>query len=244
MNLKLATIWTYVGAVTTASIAVVSYLQTQKLPPPWPTDLGYVGIGLAAIGLFWKALDASAPGPPSAKKGPTLPLFVLLFVGRMLLIVLVPLGGACLVACASWISELQSNPQQALSQLLQYVTTFLQTAQAVWAVVSPLLGADVAPAANAQFAKALNDVSDAEATAQDALAAAAQLGQANPDLSVVTANLQAAVGEVVAAVTQYTSPADGGVSAFLRGTRVGLVTPPDLIQQAAIIKAWKVPGAR
>jgi hypothetical protein len=61
MNLKLATVWTYVGAVVTASMGVVSYLQTQTLPAPWPVDLGYAGIGLAALGIFFKTLDASAP---------------------------------------------------------------------------------------------------------------------------------------------------------------------------------------
>ena len=71
MTLKLATFWTYAGATVTSALAVVSYLQTQSLPAPWPADLGNIGIGLCAMGLFFKTLDASAPktAPQNSKKG-------------------------------------------------------------------------------------------------------------------------------------------------------------------------------
>lgn len=102
-----------------------------------------------------------------------------------------------------------ANVISTIEGYLQYVSTFVSVAQGIWAVISPLLGASVAPSANAQFAKAITDVNDASVAMQDALAAARAANNPSPDLTVLVAQCTAAVDEVAAAIAQYTAPASG-----------------------------------
>jgi hypothetical protein len=125
------------------------------------------------------------------------------------------LGAIALIAsCLGGTATVTScTPAQAANVIstiegyLQYVTTFIQVAEGVWSVISPLLGASVAPTANAQFAKAINDVTDACAALEDALAAAQAANNPSPNLSALVANCVSAVNEVVAAISQYNTPA-------------------------------------
>jgi hypothetical protein len=99
-----------------------------------------------------------------------------------------------------------ANIISTLESYLQYVSTFVSIAQGIWAVISPLLGSNVAPAANAQFNKAITDVQDASVAMEDALAAARVANNPNPNLSALVANCTSAVDEVAAAIAQYGAP--------------------------------------
>lgn len=62
MNLKLATVWTYINSVVGALVAVDGYLQLQHLPSDAAPYVGGAAIVLGATQIFLHALDASAPG--------------------------------------------------------------------------------------------------------------------------------------------------------------------------------------
>lgn len=89
------------------------------------------------------------------------------------------------------------------SNYLTYVNTFVQVAQGIWSVISPLLGNTVAPAANVQFNKAVNDVNAACAALSEAIAAAQIANNPNPNLQALINDCVTAVDEVAAAIAQY-----------------------------------------
>jgi hypothetical protein len=143
-----------------------------------------------------------------------------------------------LTGCSAWWQELQTNPQAAVAQIIQYVEDFLTGAQALWAVISPLLGASVAPQANLQFNNAVAAVTDASAALQDAVAAAAAAQQSTPNFSALIANVQAAVQQVVAIVAIYTVNPDAGTSSAAKAS------PPaqqlaEFNREAAVIAGWR-----
>lgn len=121
-----------------------------------------------------------------------------------------------------------ANVLSTFERYIGYVSSFVQGAQVVWSIISPLLASNVQVSANSQFARALQGVTDAEAAMQDADAAARAANNPNPDFTVVIAQCQAAVKQVMAVFALYQTPASG----------VGL-TFTSLERQAAYIEAWR-----
>jgi hypothetical protein len=96
-----------------------------------------------------------------------------------------------------------ANVISTIEGYLTYAGTFIQVAEGIWAVLSPLLSASVAPAANVQFQKAITDLQDAQVAMEDGLQAAQIANSPNPNFATLIANCQSAVDEVVAAIAQY-----------------------------------------
>ena len=109
-----------------------------------------------------------------------------------------PLDTGCTQAQAA-------NILQTIQQDEQYVTDFIQGAEAVWAVISPLLGAQVAPAANAAFAAAIQTATNAQLAGENLVAAAQAANQPLPSITLILADVQAAIPPIVSIIAQYTS---------------------------------------
>jgi hypothetical protein len=106
-----------------------------------------------------------------------------------------------------------ANAISTIDGYVQYVTSFVSVAQGIWAVISPLLGTSVAPAANAQFAKGITDVNDAAVALEDALSAARIANNPSPNVAAFVAQCTFAVDEVVAAISQYSTPSTSSTRA-------------------------------
>ena len=111
---------------------------------------------------------------------------------------------------------------------LQYVTTFVQIAEGIWNVISPLLGAN-APAANAQFAKAIVDVNNACAALSEAISVAQIANNPNPNLQALINDCVTAVDEVAAAIAQYQTV----------GTAKAGVDLTQISHMQAVIHRWR-----
>lgn len=133
-------------------------------------------------------------------------------------------------AVAQWWQQFEQNPAATIGALVQYVDGFISTAQSIWAVIAPLLGASSA-SATADFNSSIVTLQDALTALQDGVQAAALAQNPNPDFSALTAAVQDAVAKVVAIVAQWQS-------ASVRATAsesMGLLN-----HQATQIAAWKV----
>ena len=144
---------------------------------------------------------------------------------------LVLIGATAAAACTP---AQAANVISTIEGYLQYIGTFVSVAQGIWAVISPLLGPSAAPAANAQFQKAVNDVNDAAVAMEDVLSAARIANSPNPNVAALVAQCTAAVDAVVSAITQYSAPS----SAFAASspTRANLST---LSHMQSTIHGWR-----
>lgn len=137
---------------------------------------------------------------------------------------------------------------QSIQGWLGYVTTFVQGAQALWAVILPLLGAK-GPQDNEVFQSAIRDVTNGQAAIDEALQAAEAAAQPTPDLSTMIASIQAAVARVVALIDAFETPTpvldggppDGGAMIAALTKSGALVTSDTLRHHATIIRAYKQP---
>ncbi len=136
--------------------------------------------------------------------------------------------------CASWAQEWKANPAQSAASLAQYVATFLQIAQGIWAVVQPLVGG-AGSTADKTFASGVQAVQHALLAEQDAAQAyaAATSGtdaQLATALTAAVTALKSAVadGEQIIARNQGSAPAPAKSGA----------TIDDLAHAGAVIAAW------
>lgn len=133
---------------------------------------------------------------------------------------------APLTGCAASLSSIISVAENYLT----YISTFVQIAQGIWAVIAPLLSASVAPTANSQFAKAIVDVNSAAAVLSEAINAAQIAGNPNPNLQALINDCVSAVDEVATAISQYTATS-GAIS-----TKTDLT---ELTHMQTVIHRWK-----
>jgi hypothetical protein len=179
---------------------------------------------ISALGVALRMLPPPPP-PPSSGTGnlaaraasATVAVFIVPFVLftaflrrplRSTGLVLVGVAGASACTPAQ-----AANVISTIEGYLQYVTTFIQVAQGIWAVISPLLGPDAAPAANEKFNTAVQALNDASVGMEDALAAARIANNPNPNLSALIAQCTAAADQVVAVIALYSAPAPAAAAA-------------------------------
>lgn len=98
-------------------------------------------------------------------------------------------------ACGSWWTEFKNNPAQYVDAFITYVTTFIQTAEAVFNAAITLVPADQQAAVEQDFATGVAAVQHAVQALKDAENAAIAAEQPNPDFTAL-------VNSVVDAITQ------------------------------------------
>jgi len=167
------------------AMAVLAYLAKDPATAPWAAPvlgvltalLGYLGL---TSGKAW-----GKGGPPGAA--------VLLLVACTTLT-----GTAC--SAQQWQAF-----EAGVTSFLSYVSTFLPLVQAIWTMILPTLGPKASDA-NAQFNKAVVDLTNADAVLVDAMHAADAVQAAPPNIAQLVQNVQDAVERIRAIVDQY-SPA-------------------------------------
>jgi hypothetical protein len=132
--------------------------------------------------------------------------------------------GACGPQLQSWLAI--------ISQFFTYVGTFIQAAQALWSIISPLLAVDVRAKADAEFARAIQATTDAQAAGEELVAAAVNGTGPTPNIAAIIASIQTAAAQIYAVIQLYSQPVSGA-------PRVG-VALAGVAHQAKIIAAWKV----
>lgn len=172
--------------------------------------------------------SVSAPQPPP--KPPTAARSML-WPGRTIAVVM-----ACVLTCptgcaaaSQWWQQFLDQPAATISSFVTYVEGFVQTAQAIWALLSPALGTNTAQA-NADFNSAVASLEDALSALQDGVQAAVAAQQPSPDFTTLVSAVQDAVAKVVAIIQQW-QPHAAGVS-------VESMTAT-LQHQAQQIHAWR-----
>lgn len=132
-------------------------------------------------------------------------------------------------AVAAWWQQVESNPASAISQLVQYVQGFIGTAQAIWALLVPSLGASAAQA-NTDFNNAMVTVQDSLTALQDAVQAAQLAQQPNPDFTALEAAVQDAVAKAFAVIQQWQTASKSGLAVS--------EAQATLSHQASVIAKW------
>lgn len=147
------------------------------------------------------------------------------------LCVAMAMTAGCTGCSPAWWQKVQSDPAAAVSQLVDYVQTFLTGAETLWSTIVPFIPASAAPQAKGVFTNAVATLNGALAVLQDGVRAAAATQQATPDFSALISNVQDAVQRVLAIIAQYQSSPDAGVGAGASYAQVS--------HQAQVIAAWK-----
>jgi hypothetical protein len=118
-----------------------------------------------------------------------------------------------------------------IAQFLTYVTTFIQGATALWAVISPLLAADVRAKADLEFARAIQATTDAQSAGEGLVAAAVNGTGPTPNIAAIIASVQTAAAQIYAVIELYSKP----VAATPR-LSTAMVS---IAHQARVIANWK-----
>jgi hypothetical protein len=151
--------------------------------------------------------------------------------------VLAALGALPFVGCGTisqWWQTFEQNPAAAVSELVTYVGGLVQTAEAIFAEILPLLGASGAQA-SADFNALVLTVQDASSALQDAVQVAIQAKQPSPDWGSLVAALQDAVAKLFAAVAAWQGAAQPPAE-----RRARLSSHFQLLaRQAATVARWR-----
>jgi hypothetical protein len=134
--------------------------------------------------------------------------------------------------CASWWQAITQNPAAAVSEFVAYVQGFIPTAQAIWALISPALGADSAQA-TADFNNSILTLENSLTALQDAVKAAIAAQQPNPDFTTLIQAVQDAVSKVIATIQAWQQKTKG----ITLGDNAAL-----LQHQALQIANWRAGG--
>jgi hypothetical protein len=141
---------------------------------------------------------------------------------RKSLVVLVALStlsfaGATVSCSAAWWSEFSSNPVEQIQTFEQGTIIVLNTAQAAWSVIQPLLPSSAVVAVTQQYENAVVAVNHAIQILNDAVTAALAAETPNPSFAVLMSAVTDAISQVLAIIDQYVTNTsaswDGGVSA-------------------------------
>lgn len=118
-----------------------------------------------------------------------------------------------------------------ISQFLSYVTTFIQGANALWAIISPLLTVDIRAKADLEFARAIQATTDAQAAGEELVAAAVNGTGPAPDVGAIIAAVQTAAAQIYAVISLYSKPVSVAprVSTVMAGVE----------HQYRVIAAWR-----
>lgn len=131
-------------------------------------------------------------------------------IAAVVLGMLAPAVAGC-ATLAAWWQQIEQNPAAAISQLVQYVEGFIGTAQAIWALLLPSLGAS-ATQANTDFQNAMVTLQDSLTALQDGVQSAQLAQQPNPDFTALEAAVQDAVAKVFAIIQQWQGTAKSGLA--------------------------------
>lgn len=132
-------------------------------------------------------------------------------------------------AVSQWWQLFQQDPAANISSFVQYVEGFIQTARAIWDLISPILGANT-QSGNAAFNSAIVTLEDSLAALQDGVQAAVIAQTTSPDFSQLIAKVQDAVAQVIGVIQTWQPPT---VRDSLTGERATLQ------HQAHQIATWR-----
>jgi hypothetical protein len=132
-------------------------------------------------------------------------------------------------AATAWWQEFQSNPVAQVQSFEQTVSIVISNAQIAFNFILPLLPANVQSKAQTDFADGVVTVNHALQVLNDAVQAAVDAKQPNPDFTAAIAAVEAAVTQVLAIVDQYKAQAPATVTAASRNTP-GLAEAKDAAQ--------------
>jgi len=116
------------------------------------------------------------------------------------------------------------------AQFVNYVQTFLDGAQALWAIVLPLIPASNQAEADTAFQDGVLALNQTLAALQNAVNAGVAAQQAPADYPTLVANVQAAVANLVTIVEKWQP---------VQFKEASVATFSEFEQQAQVIKAWK-----
>lgn len=142
----------------------------------------------------------------------------------LVLIASTPVVGGTVACNSTWWQDFQKNPVEQVQVFESGVHTALSAAQVAWAFVQSYLPAASAAAITQQYQNAVFAVNHALTVLDDAVSAALDAQQSNPDFSKLMTAVADAVAQVIAIVDQYKGvvPPDGGAIVALG---VNLATP-------------------
>lgn len=151
-------------------------------------------------------IPLAPPAPKiSDKPEPPTAAYVSIVWARRVLVCFVLATMTVTTGCAAtqqWWDNFQKDPAAQVRSFVQYVQSFAQTASTVWAMVSPLLGANT-PQANADFNAAMATLNQTLGVAQDAVQTALAAQQPTLDLNTVFAPVQDAVARVLSVISTW-----------------------------------------
>jgi hypothetical protein len=211
--------------VLIATIVGLVYRSIFHEDPPRPRD-GGVSIQESTSTVLKRTLEETNPRwrlfthPFASRRA-----FFRNAVGMTTTIALFAFTGS--VGCGPQLAGWLAN----ISQFLSYVTTFIQGAQALWAIVSPLLAIDVRGKADAEFARAIQATTDAQAAGEELVAAAVNGTGPTPNIAAIIASVQTAAAQIYAVIQLYSRPVSGA-------PRIG-VAVASTEHQYRVLAAWK-----
>jgi hypothetical protein len=240
--------WVHVLQVGLGALTIV-LVQVAKMPNLSANIVSALVLGATVLGLLYRSIfHQDPPKPPDgiSAQETTLPGTVLkrtyeepnprwrLFTARRaffrsavsmtVALYLFAFTGACGPQLQSWLAV--------IGQFFTYVSTFVQGANALWSIISPLLAVDVRAKADAEFARAIQATTDAQAAGEELVAAAVNGTGPTPNVAAIIASIQTAAAQIYAVIQLYSQPVSGA-------PRVG-VALTGIAHQAKMIAAWKV----
>jgi hypothetical protein len=115
--------------------------------------------------------------------------------------------GAGIAGCGSaWWQQVTSNPALDVQTFESAIQIAVNAAQLAWPAILSAIPAANQVVANQQFQNAVSAVNHGEQVLNDAVNAAAAVGQTNPNFTALMQAVSDAVGQVVAIVSTYTVP--------------------------------------
>jgi hypothetical protein len=141
--------------------------------------------------------------------------------------------GTILVGCtAAWWQNVATPAN--VQSLITYAESFIEGAQALWAIILPLVPSASAAQANTDFNNGVLTAQKAIAVLEDAYNAAQGAQQSNPNFATLIAALQDAISQVMGIVQTWQGSA--AATATAKASVQSQVS--ELQRQATVIKNW------
>ncbi len=137
-------------------------------------------------------------------------------------------GTAGCATLEAWWQNFENNPAEQAQTIAQTAQVALNGAQAAWNTILPLIPQAAQAQANALFINAVATANHAITGLLDALTAAADAKQSNPNFAGAIAAVSDAVDQVLAIINQYTgagTTVDGGAPTAAPSVVVKVVGP-------------------
>jgi hypothetical protein len=137
---------------------------------------------------------------------------------------------------AQWAAFVASS-----GQFVTYVLDAMQTAEAIWAVIQPLIPASASANATAEYGNAFSALNAAITTYQDAIKAGDAAQSAPPDILTLETSVQSAFAAWVSVIEKWQPLSSQSVGAVKVGHTVGAFADVHALMthQAQQIAGWK-----